>query len=173
VVPIPDIPILTRSQVRAWLARKKEIAAEKRALDNEDAILNRKLEAVMVLNDDQPLDNLVDGEVVREPLPADDFSKESFPEAVIDAVKALGGTPRPGEIRAWLCENGATIAIRDQAAKPYFYAVLMRHAAKNRLVKVGDGYGLPAPVRRRRQEFPTDSSEDPISKIDLDGGLFE
>ena len=68
----------------------------------------------------------------------------SFQDYVVTAIEAMGGVPRPVEIRTWIRENGPTPAIRMQADKPYFYCVLMRQAKNGRLVKVGEGYRLPA-----------------------------
>lgn len=145
-----DEPILMRSQVRAWQARREEIAEVVQALRDEDAALAHKLDAVRVILGDVPADDIAGDAVVpaatAEPVAGEagePQQKRSFPDSVLAAVGALGGAPRPNEIRTWLCERGATDAIRYQAAKPYFYAVLMRHAAAGRLIKVGDGYSLP------------------------------
>jgi hypothetical protein len=145
-------------QLHAWLTRKDEIAEARhahnealRALDKEESHINGKLDDLRKVLEGEP----VNGAPPDEPKagaytrPDETSDGESFPEAVIGAVKAFRGNPLPNEIRSWLCANGSTAAIREQASKPYFYAVLMRHVRKGRLAKVDDG-GYRLPPRRRR-----------------------
>jgi hypothetical protein len=144
-----------QTQVHTWLTRKDEIAAARRALDEEESAINGKLDNLRAILGDGPSEDVSqdDVQVDTEPQPEETVPAESFPEAVIGAVKAFRGNPAPYEIRSWLCENGATAAIREQAAKPYFYAALKRHVTNGTLVKIDGGYGVP-PRRRRRPPPP-------------------
>jgi hypothetical protein len=143
-----DQPILMLSQVRAWQARQREIETDIQALQAEAKDIERRLEAVRVLlgslpDEDDPETqdgvNTGRGGQTSEEI----HSSASFMDSVLIAVAKLGGLSSPGEIRTWLREHGSTPAIRMQAEKPYFYAVIMRQARAGRLIKVGDRYRLP------------------------------
>jgi hypothetical protein len=136
-----DEPILTRSQVRAWQTRRREIELEIQALQVEATAIERKLDAVRVLLGSLPDE---DSEAQEQDMANTERGgvHPSFMDSVLIAVDKLGGTPSPSEIRTWLSEHGSTPAVRTQAQKPYFYAVIMRHARARRLIKIGDGYRL-------------------------------
>jgi len=141
-----DETVLTLSQVRTWQMRQQEIGDTIQALQEEAADISRKLDAVRVIMGALPGNDVARTLAVGEQSPQtapESGREEFFPESLIEAVRTLGGAPRPNEIRTWLCEHGATNAIKTQAGKPYFYAVLMRHARAGRLIRVGKGYSLP------------------------------
>jgi hypothetical protein len=144
-----DRPLLTLGHVRAWEARRQEIVDAMRALQEEDAKLARKLEAAQVFMIDLPPDNVVGDVAPVGHQSVDDEDGDArerglFPDEVLHAVSMIGGAPPPKTIRSWLRQNGTTPFVRDRADKQYFYTTLMRHAENGRLIKVGEGYSLPA-----------------------------
>jgi hypothetical protein len=144
-----DRPLLTLAQVRAWQARRHEIGATIKALSDEDADLQRRLEAVQVLMGELPADEATPTEFAEagadmtEP-PQHESGGELFPQTVLNAVTALGGAPLPIAIRQWIKNYGPTQKAKERADTQYFYTCLMRHAARGYLIKVGNGYSLPS-----------------------------
>ena len=142
----PTHPLLTLEQVMGWRDRVRQIADARRALDDEESDISRKLEAVKVLFGDILAEGSASGpSIVNASIsePDDQADAESFLGVVLKAVEALGGSPEPKVIRRWIASNGATPGIRERADKQYFYTCLMRHAGSGKLIKVGDGYALP------------------------------
>ena len=139
-----DRPVLRFSDVRAWQNRAVEIAETMRSLHDEATQISRKLDAVRIIMGELPTDDAAPADMESSRQDAEDSAAaESFPETVIHAVRAIGGAPEPRIIRRWISENASTPKARERADTQYFYTCLMRHAASGRLIKVGDGYGLP------------------------------
>jgi hypothetical protein len=138
-----DRPLLTLAQVRAWQARRREIGGAIQALRDEDADIERKLDAVYVLMGELPADDTEAAEAQQQE-PENESDGELFPQTVLNAVSALGGAPLPMAIRHWIKAHGPTQKSRERADSQYFYTCLMRHAERGYLIKVGSGYSLPS-----------------------------
>ncbi len=140
-----DRPVLTYSQLREWQRRIAEIAVQAAALQAESLMLGHKLDAAkVIIGGDLPLDDeaeLATQASVPEELDKDETG-DPFPEVVLKAVAALGGAPKPSDIKQWITKYG-TGAAPHKATQAYFYTVLMRHARAGRLIKEGDRYRLP------------------------------
>ncbi|MEO8715004.1 MAG: hypothetical protein ABI369_08320 [Acetobacteraceae bacterium] len=136
-----DQPLLTYSQVREWQSRITEIAEQVGALQAESVTVARKLEAAKIIIGDLPGDKTDIAPQVS--MSFAERASDPLPEVVLKAVDALGGAPKPGEIRRWITDH-ETAGAAQAATKPYFYTVLMRYARTGRLIKDGGGYRLPA-----------------------------
>ena len=142
-----DKPLLTalRSEVRKRQLRLTEISASVQSLQQEAANLSRWLEAAKVImgelpdgDEEQPLSR--DGTAL---LTLDTASEQSFSDLVLRAVRAMGGAPKPADIKQWVLTNVDVPSVKEAVGKQYFYTVLMRHARKGQLIKEGAGYRLP------------------------------
>lgn len=142
--------LLAGAQVQRWLSRQAEITAAIDALQSEAADIKRKLDAVQVLfgsvpsegGSDQTFAYIQNGSMSETHPHSEESDKQNFSEVIIEAIKALGGVPKPAEIKQWIIShNGGEIAHR--AKQQYFYTALSRSVSKERLIKEGDGYRLP------------------------------
>jgi hypothetical protein len=136
-----DRPILTLTQVRQWERRLTEIEALTTKLSEEATDLTRKLEAARVLMGD-----VTDGETKASPAGnGEGVSPDGgVPASVLRAVEALNGTaPKPADLKNWIKVNIPSAYEKLQRSPTYLYTALLRHVQMGRLVKEGDGYGLP------------------------------
>ncbi len=169
-------PLLTLEQVMGWRDRVRQIGDVRRALDDEEADLSRKLEAVKVLFGDIPTEEIPSEEPTIDassPEPDDQTDAEPFGDVVLKAVGVIGGAPEPKVIRRWIASNGATPGIRERADKQYFYTCLMRHASSGKLIKVGDGYALPTSSPQGETEGLTPSASESAENGKTIGGTEE
>lgn len=149
--------LLTISQVRRWKLRRVEIEGEMRALAEELDDLIRKLDASQIFlparadsEPDETLDETSPPPEREAPeqqasatLEAELPPGESLSEAVLDAVRQLGGTPKPMAIRNRLAKTNPALGAKLAKNPNYFYTVLARHVNRRRLLKHGSGYRLP------------------------------
>jgi len=142
-----DRPVLTYSQIREWQHRVGELAVQVMALQEESATLVRKLDAARIIMGELPSDEI--GNAARMSMAEMLSDKEREPgdqslsDIVLEAVDALPGAHKPGQIKQWIIEHGSA-DVAQKATQPYFYTVLMRHARTGLLIKDGKGYRRPA-----------------------------
>lgn len=167
-----DRPILTISQVREWQKDMVRYADAIEKIQKASADTARKLDAAKIIMGELPDYQDDADESLRPPGNDEITATQDATSMVLHAIAAMGGTPRPGEIRDHLVKhNGSSGA--ELAGKAYFYTLLMRLTRTGRLIKEGDGYRLPssspqgeaggvAPPADLLTSHSTDTRTDPI-----------
>jgi hypothetical protein len=139
-----DKPLLTLSLLRGWQERESELVTSMHKMGEEVLSLRRKIEAAKVIMGDGPdSPPIPEAASATSSAPATEES-DSLAEMVLNAVAALGNSPKPAEIRQWIVQHSPILGERLEVNANYFYTVLGRHLRKGRLVKDGSGYRRPA-----------------------------
>ena len=103
----------------------------------------RKLEASQIFMPAAAPDEEVPAALGEASSTVESGSAENLSEAALDAVRALGGAPKPIAIRKRIAKDSPALAAKLAASPNYFYTVLGRHLQARRLIKHGKGYRLP------------------------------
>jgi hypothetical protein len=149
-----DKPLLTFAHLREWQATAAALEQTIEMSQVELAALRRRIDAALALVETLPATER-EAAVSQElpspdapPLSSDEKEGEAVSPAVLAAVTALKGAPRPRVIRQWIAKNNPQIDAKLRDHPQYFYTVLARHVQGGRLAKRGNGYRLPLSSRK-------------------------
>jgi hypothetical protein len=135
--------VVTTDDVRRWRADKDAVAAQIQELNQQFAMLNRKLEAAAILFPDleesAPFELRVEreSETIAEPPCADAPRSLSLADEIILVLAASNRSLAPFEIRDALVKRG------HQLSQNYLYTAIKRAAEKGKILHYGKKYRLP------------------------------
>jgi hypothetical protein len=146
-------PLLTLAQVNEWEARCVVLADSIRVQTEEMNNLARKIERAKAYMELLAAEDEADAEETKlassVEVPLMEAAEESISGAVLAAVGAMPGSPKPSVIRKWIGTHNPEVAAKLDASPAYLYTTLMRHVRAGRLAKRGKGYRLPtSPLKK-------------------------